>query len=108
MKRHNLCDEGDDFYCNELLTQGTLAGFADASDFTIPVKPRPTEEFLSRKLWDVGNSDTYGHHGDLTTLTQAIDHHAGEARGSRDAFFALPQDKQNTVIEFLKSLQVVD
>lgn len=108
MKRHNLCDEDDNFYCNELLTQGTLAGFADASDFTIPVEPRPTEEFLSRKLWDVGNSDPYGHRGDLTTLTQAIDHHAGEARNSRDAFFALPQNKQNKVIEFLKSLQVVD
>lgn len=108
MKRHNLCDAGDDFYCNEQLTQGSLVGFANVSDFTIAAQPRPTEEFLSRKLWDVGNSDPYGHRGDLTTLTEAIDHHAGEARNSRDAFFALPQSKQNAIIEFLKSLQVVD
>jgi CxxC motif-containing protein (DUF1111 family) len=69
--------------------------------------PRPTEEFLTKKLWDVGNSDPYGHRGDLTTITEAIFFHGGEARDSRDALFALPQDDQNAIVEFLKALQVL-
>lgn len=107
LKRHDLNDGDFDHFANEQLPQGTLAGFADPADFTVPDQPRPTEEFLTRKLWDVGNSDPYGHRGDLTTLTEAIHFHGGEARAQRDAFFTLPEDDQNAVIEFLKSLVVV-
>jgi hypothetical protein len=84
-----------------------LNGFAPASDFTIEPLPRPTEEFLTRKLWDAGNSDPYGHRGDLTTLTEAIYYHGGEARQSRDAYLAASQYDQAAVIEFLKSMQVL-
>ena len=106
LKRHNLCDEELSFFCNEQLPQGTLAGFADPDEFTIPVQPRPTEQFLTRKLWDVGNSDPYGHRGDLTTLTEAIYWHGGDARESRDNFMAISQQERDEIIEFLKSLQV--
>ena len=64
-------------------------------------------EFLTRKLWDVGNSAPYGHRGDLTTLTEAIDHHHGEAKATRDAFFGLPAEQRAQIIEFLKTLQVL-
>ena len=107
LKRHNLCDSDFNHFCNELLPQGNLAGFDDPSSFKIPVEPRPTEEFISRRLWDAGNSDPYGHVGDLTTLTEAINEHGGEARNVRDAFFALPESDQANIIEFLKSLQIV-
>jgi hypothetical protein len=107
LKRHNLCDADYSFYCNERLAQGSLAGFAPVNSFTVPPRPRPTQEFLTRKLWDAGNSDPYGHRGDLTTLTDAIYHHGGEARASRDQFFALPVRWQAAIIEFLKSLQVL-
>ena len=107
LKRHNLNDSDFDHYANELLPQGTLAGFADASDFTVFPEPRPTEEFLTRKLWDAGNSGPYGHRGDLTTLTEAIKFHGGEARTSRDDFIALPPEDQAAIIEFLKTLQVL-
>jgi hypothetical protein len=63
--------------------------------------------FLTRKLWDAGNSAPYGHRGDLTTLTQAILAHGGEGRVSRDAFAALSKDDRDEVVEFLKSLQIV-
>lgn len=106
LKRHNLCDDDFDHFCNEQLPQGTLAGFADPNSFTVPDQPRPTEAFLTRRLWDAGSSDPYGHRGDLTTLTEAIDQHGGDARESRDAFFALPAYSQATIIEFLKSLQI--
>jgi len=107
LKRHNLCDADFYFYCNEKVPQGTLAGFAPAGSFTLSPPPRPTQQFLTRKLWDAGNSDPYGHRGDLTTLTDAIYYHGGEARAARDAFFALPEQWQAAVIEFLKSLQVI-
>lgn len=102
LKRHNLCDaEGTEdaitYFCNENLAQG-----------------RPDQDgmpgtafFLTRKLWDVGNSSPYGHRGDLTTISEAILMHGGEGRASRDAFAALSADSQADVVTFLKTLQVV-
>jgi len=90
-KRHNLCDEEIRHFCNEQVVQAGVA----------------TELFLTRKLWDVGNSAPYGHRGDLGTITEAIEQHGGEARLSRDAFMALDQDGKDEVVEFLKSLQVL-
>jgi cytochrome c peroxidase len=107
LKRHDLNDEDFSHFANEQLPQGTLAGFAPPSAFTVPPPPRPTREFLTRKLWDAGNSAPYGHRGDLTTLTEAIHFHGGEARSARDAFFALPEEERACVVEFLKSLQVL-
>jgi hypothetical protein len=107
LKRHNLNDDELNYYANERVPQGKLNGSAPESDFTIPARPRPTEEFLTRKLWDVGNTAPFGHRGDLTTMTDAVFYHGGEARNSRDAFFALTNDEQAKVIEFLKCLQVV-
>ncbi len=108
LKRHNLNDAEFGHFDNEILAQGTLNGFADPSDFTIAPEPRPTGEFLSRKLWDAGNSDPYGHRGDLSTMTEAIYFHGGDARASRDSFFNLRSEDQAAIIEFLKSLQVVE
>jgi hypothetical protein len=107
LKRHNLNDADLDHFANEQIAQGTLVGFASASDFTVPPQPRPKNQFVTRKLWDCGNSDPYGHRGDLSTATEAIWFHGGEARTVRDAFFALPQADQDAVIEFLKAQQVV-
>lgn len=107
LKRHDLNDPELRRFANEELPQGTLLGFADPNEFTSPPPPRPTREFLTRKLWDVGNTAPYGHRGDLTTMTEAIWFHGGEARASRDAFFALPQADRDAVIEFLRSLQVL-
>jgi hypothetical protein len=104
LKRHDLNDADYDHFANELVPDGTLAGFADPADFTVPDEPRPTREFLTRKLWDAGNSNPYGHRGDLSTLTEAIYFHGGEARTQRDAFFALGQRDRDAVIEFLKSM----
>lgn len=107
LKRHDISDGDYPHFANERLAQGTLPGSAPASDFTEPPQPRPVRQFLTRKLWDAGNSDPYGHRGDLTTLTEAIHFHGGEARASRDAYFALADDERAALIEFLKSLQVL-
>jgi di-heme oxidoreductase (putative peroxidase) len=107
LKRHDLSDADYHHFANEKVPQGLLTGTAPASAFTEPPMPRPVRQFLTRKLWDAGNSDPYGHRGDLTTLTEAIHYHGGEARGSRDAFFARPADDQAAIVEFLKTLQIL-
>ncbi|CAM2008848.1 di-heme oxidoredictase family protein [Acanthopleuribacter pedis] len=91
LKRHNLCDDDYSHFCNEQLVQAGV----------------PTEEFLTRKLWDVGSSAPFGHRGDLTTMTEAIHYHGGDARASRDQYFALPQRQRDEIVEFLKSLQIL-
>ena len=107
LKRHDLNDADFDHFANEQLSQGSLVGFASPADFTLPPPPRPTSEFLTRKLWDVGSSGPYGHRGDLTTLTEAIHFHGGDARRERGAFFDLPQVDRDEIIEFLKTQQVL-
>lgn len=67
----------------------------------------PTAQFLTRKLWDCGSSAPWGHRGDLTTLTEVIAAHGGEAATTRNAFDALPKADRDDVIEFLKSLRVL-
>ncbi len=91
LKRHVICDSIDPFYCNERLIQGGV----------------PTNQFLTRKLWDVGNTAPYGHRGDLTTISEAILHHAGEARMQRNRFASMTKAEQNEIVEFLKQLQVL-
>ena len=91
LKRHIICDDQDPFFRNERLLQSGV----------------PVDQFITRKLWDVGNTAPYGHRGDLTTITEAIVHHAGEARAQRDRFVALSKDQQGEIIEFLKQLQVL-
>ncbi len=98
LKRHNLCDNDINFYCNELLAQGR----PDSIDGT-----PGTHFFLTSKLWDIGNTAPYGHRGDISTLTEAILFHGGEGRASRDAFEAASEYDRTALVTFLKSLQSV-
>jgi mono/diheme cytochrome c family protein len=91
LKRHNLCDELDRFFCNETIAQGGI----------------PPSTFLTRKLWDVGSSAVFGHRGDLSTLTEAIQHHAGEGRPSLTKYLSLSAHERAAIVEFLKTLQVM-
>ncbi len=63
--------------------------------------------FLTRKLWGVANEPPYFHHGLYTTMREAVLAHAGEALTTRQRFAGLTDYEQDTVIEFLKSLQVL-
>lgn len=64
-------------------------------------------KFITRKLWGTANEPPYFHHGQFTTLRQAVLAHAGEALAARQAFESLSQYDQDSTIEFLKSLQVL-
>ena len=107
LKLHNLCDHEDHpdpirYYCNE---QTENDGLTPHSDWTKTIRPG-NEFFLTKKLWEVGNSAPYGHQGTLTTLYEAITLHAGEAREVRDAYVALNRDERLDVVKFLKTLQI--
>ena len=62
-------------------------------------------KFLTRRLWAVGSKPNYFHHGQFTTIREAILAHAGEALASREAFSALSAYGQGAVVEFLKGLK---
>ncbi len=63
--------------------------------------------FLTKKLWGPANEPPFFHHGLYTTMRESILAPAGEAQASADAFRALSAYEQATVIEFLKTLQVL-
>ncbi|MEM9556865.1 MAG: di-heme oxidoredictase family protein [Acidobacteriota bacterium] len=64
-------------------------------------------QFLTKKLWGVANEPPFFHHGKYTTMRQAIEAHAGDAQASTDAWHALTDYERDSVIEFLKTLQVL-
>lgn len=90
LKRHVICDVEDPYFCNEQVRQ----------DFV------PTDQFLTPKLWASGSSGPYGHRGDLTTISEAILHHSGEAAVSRREFMKLNDSDKRAIVLFLKSLIV--
>jgi len=62
---------------------------------------------MTRKLWGVANTPPFFHHGKFTTMREAILAHGGEALASRLAFQSLGPYEQGSIIEFLKTLQVL-
>jgi hypothetical protein len=63
--------------------------------------------FITRKLWGAANEPPYFHHGQYTTLREAVLAHGGDAAWTRTRFNALSAGERDAVIEFLKSLQVL-
>jgi hypothetical protein len=64
-------------------------------------------KFLTKKLWGAANEPPFFHHGQFTTMRQAVLAHSGEALESRQNFQGLSKYEQDSVIEFLKTLQVL-
>ncbi|MBX7222703.1 MAG: hypothetical protein K1Y36_22335 [Blastocatellia bacterium] len=63
--------------------------------------------FITVPLWGVGSTAPWLHDGRATTLHDAIVLHGGEAELSRKAYQAFSDRDQRAVVEFLKSLQLV-
>ena len=63
--------------------------------------------FITRRLWGAANEAPYFHHGKYTTMREAIVAHAGEAQATTAAFQALTAHERASIIEFLKTLQVL-
>jgi cytochrome c5 len=63
--------------------------------------------FLTKRLWGAANEPPFFHHGLFTTMRRAVLAHSGEALKSRRQFEHLDAYDQDSLIEFLKSLQVL-
>jgi Di-haem oxidoreductase, putative peroxidase len=63
--------------------------------------------FLTKRLWGAANEPPFFHHGKYTTMREAILAHHGEAEAARTAFAALTDYERDSIIEFLKTLQVL-
>jgi len=63
--------------------------------------------FLTRKLWGAASEPGYGHHGQFTTLREAVEAHSGEAAAVMGRYWARSGADRDDVIEFLKSLRTL-
>ena len=97
LKRHSICDNLKTHYCNE------PSSIPQLSDGGVPI---PYDQFLTAKLWDVGNSAPYGHRGDLDTIYAAIVNHGGEAAVVEAQYEALSAAEQSAIVAFLKTLRM--
>jgi hypothetical protein len=61
-------------------------------------------EFVTRALWGVGSKGVFGHDGRSINLAEVILRHGGEAQRQRDRFAKLDPERQQDVLEFLRSL----
>ena len=98
LRLHDICDDPNDPNIEPIdmhAPPGSAAFFAG------------NRRFVTRKLWGTANEAPYFHHGQYTTLREAVMGHGGEAAWTRTGFQALPPGERDAVIEFLKSLQVL-
>ena len=95
-KLHDICDPADP---GEALDQNQTTWNAK---FHVG-----NRKFLTRRLWGVANEPPYFHNGAFTTLRKAVLNHYGEANAQRLQFEQLSRYDQDSLIEFLKSLQVL-
>jgi hypothetical protein len=95
----------------ELVPTGECDGDMEALDLNQPEGSPEffagNRKFVTRKLWGIANQHSFGHHGQYTTLREVILAHNGEALATKTAFLALSPVAQGSVIEFLKSLQIL-
>ncbi len=94
-KLHNICRDANDPNREEL-NQNAKAGSTEFFG--------GNAYFLTRRLWAVGSKPNYFHHGQFSTIRQAIQNHYGEADATRQAFAGLSPYQQGAIIEFLKHL----
>ncbi len=98
LKLHDICSGPNDPNVENLDMQqpaGSAAFFGG------------NRKFITRKLWGTANEPPYFHHGQFTTLREAVVNHDGEARRQKLAFQALPAAEQDAIVEFLKSLRML-
>ena len=62
--------------------------------------------FITRKLWGIASEPGFGHHGQFTTMREAVEAHSGDAQSVMDAYWALQNADRDAIIEFLKTLRI--
>ena len=98
----------------DLLLHDMGPALADHINFAMPQLPQggPTpqspidngSEWRTQPLWGVSKFAPYLHDGRAETLDDAIRIHGGEGQAARDAYVALPADRREDVLAFLRHL----
>ena len=88
LRRHNMGEDG--VLDNEEVIQGGV----------------PTEQWMTRRLWGFASEPPFLHHGRATLISDAIIAHGGSAQGARNRFIGLPEDEQDALIAFLKTMTI--
>lgn len=96
LRLHDICDPSDP---GEPLDQ-------NQTPWT-PKFRQGNRRFLTKRLWGAANEPPFFHHGLFTTFRQSVLAHSGEALQSRVQFQKLQRYDQDSLIEFLKTLQVL-
>jgi len=91
LRRHVISDSVRPHFANEVLVEGLI----------------PTDEFITKRLWAVGSTSPYGHRGDLTLISEAIENHGGGANSSREKFDSLKPNEKKALLKYLYSLQIL-
>jgi hypothetical protein len=97
LKLHDICSGPDDPNAEPL----------NQSDAGSPGLFDGNTRFLTKKLWGAANEPPFFHHGKYTTMREATLAHAGEAATARRRFEGLNPNQRDSIIEFLKTLQVL-
>ena len=94
LKLHNITSGPDDPNCEHLNQAGEVLHSTNC-------------HFLTKKLWGIANEPPYFHHGKFVTMREAIEAHRGEALDQYQNWAAASDYDRDSVIEFLKTLQVL-
>jgi len=94
LKLHNITSGPDDPNCEHLNQTGGDLFEGNCS-------------FLTKKLWGIANEPPYFHHGKFTTMREAIEAHRGDALEQYQNWTASSDYDRDSIIEFLKTLQVL-
>ena len=98
MKLHDITSGPDDPNC-EALNMHFPAGSEQFNSGNC--------RFLTKRLWGAANEPPFFHHGKFTTMREAIEAHRGEALDAYQQWSALDDYGRNSIIEFLKTLQLL-
>ena len=112
LKRHAICDPTRDYdletnhFCDDPPFKSTPATDGTGPGENGTIDRPPYYQFLTAKLWDVGNSAPWGHRNDIDTIYEAIVLHGGEATQSVAAYESLSDADQLAVVVFLETLRM--
>lgn len=98
LKVHDITSGPDDPNCEPIKMQATTPEEFLAGNC----------EFLTKKLWGTANEKPARfHHGQFTTMREAIESHRGEAMDAYVEWTLLDDYGRDSIIEFLKTLQIL-
>jgi hypothetical protein len=112
LKRHTICDPSRSYhpetnhFCDDPPVN-PVVGTDPTGPGSLGRGDRPKYyQFLTAKLWDVGNSGPWGHRNDIDTIYESIVMHGGEATASVASYEALSSGDQLAVVKFLETLRM--